>query len=78
VVNSSLAEIAYVDFPTGRVKIQARGESVQSMEQLLVPLGDQANSQHSPRDLLRANAAQQALDQALGDFKEKWQQALLS
>ena len=78
VVNSSLAEIALVDLPTGRVKIQARGESVQSMEQLLVPLGNRENSQHSPRDLLRANAAQQALDQALGHFKEKWHQALLS
>ena len=77
VVNFSLAEIALVDIPTGRVKIQARGESVQSMEQLLVPLGNREDSQHSPRDLLRANAAQKALDQAFGRFKEKWQQELL-
>ena len=75
--NFSLAEIALVDISTGQVKIQAQGESVESMEQLLVPFGDRENPQHSPRDLLRANAAQKALDQAFGRFKEKWNQALL-
>lgn len=70
----SLVEIALVDIPTGQVKIQAQGESVESMEQLLVPLGDRENPQYSPRDLLRANAAQKALDQAFGRFKEKWDQ----
>ncbi|MGB0909061.1 MAG: hypothetical protein ACPGYT_01765 [Nitrospirales bacterium] len=66
--NSALVELAFVDVEKGSIEIQAHGEGRESLERLTVPIGTDQLTNETALDILRANAGQQALDQALPEF----------
>ena len=63
--NSALVELALVDVGKGMIVHQAHGTATESMDRLNVPIGDDQLTLEEALDILRANAGQQALDEAL-------------
>ena len=76
--NEALAELALLDADSGAVVLHAIGNGSSSMEQLVAPLGEDYPRKEDARDILRGNAAQQALDQALLALQRQWGKSLVT
>ncbi|MEC4672894.1 MAG: hypothetical protein VST68_01770, partial [Nitrospirota bacterium] len=74
VENIALAELALVHTESRSIVFQSEGRSIANMDELTVPFGESNESGFMGRDILRANAAQVALDHALREFRKKWEQ----
>lgn len=64
--HSALAEIGVLRTTDKKVVFMASGWGTETLEQLDVPIGDRQLSPIDAREILRAQAGQQALDRALG------------
>ncbi|MCH7614551.1 MAG: hypothetical protein IH978_02260, partial [Nitrospinae bacterium] len=76
--NEALAELALINADSGKIALHAAGNGASSMEQLTAPIGEDYPRKEDARDILRANAAQQALDQALLALQRQWGRSLVS
>ncbi len=76
--NEALAELAVLDADSGKIALHATGHGASSMEQLAAPIGEDYPRKEDARDILRANAAQQALDQALLALQRQWGRSLVT
>jgi hypothetical protein len=76
--NEALAELALINADSGKIALHAAGNGASSMEQLAVPIGEDYSRKEDARDILRANAAQQALDQALLALQRQWGRSLVT
>lgn len=75
--NTALAEVALLRGDSGAIALRAAGTGSSTMEQLAAPLGEDYPRNKHARDILRANAAEKALDQALVELQRQWSQALV-
>ena len=76
--NEALAELAVLNADSGKIALYATGHGASSMEQLAVPIGEDYPGRENARDILRANAAQNALDQALLALQRQWGRSLVT
>jgi len=76
--NEALAELALINADSGKIALHAAGNGASSMEQLAVLIGEDYPRKEDARDILRANAAQQALDQALLALQRQWGRSLVT
>ena len=76
--NEALAELALLHAGSGKIALHATGHGASSMEQLAVPIGEDYPRKEDARDILRANAAQNALDQALLALQRQWGRSLVT
>ena len=76
--NEALAELAVLNADSGKIALHATGHGASSMEQLAAPIGEDYPRKEDARDILRANAAQQALDQALLALQRQWGRSLVT
>ncbi len=74
--NTALAEIALLNGDSGKIALHAVGEGSSSMEQLDAPIGADYPRKEDAKDILRANAAETALDQALLSLQRQWGRSL--
>ena len=70
--NDALAELALLDGSSGHLVIRANGVGGESMNILAAPLGEDYPSGEEARNILRGNAAQKALDNAILELKREW------
>lgn len=75
--NAGKAELALLHVDSGRLALHAAGEGSSSMEQLEVPIGADYPRKEDAKDILRANAAEKALDQALLSLQRQWGRSLV-
>ena len=68
VVNNAMVEMALLDVKNERVLIQAHGQGSETMEELDTPIGTNQPSKEEARDILRINAAKNALDRTMMEF----------
>ncbi len=76
--NEALAELALLNAESGNIALHAAGNGSSSMEQLAAPIGEDYPRKENARDILRGNAAQQALDQALLALQRQWGRSLVT
>jgi len=76
--NEALAELALINADSGKIALHAAGNGTSSMEQLAAPIGEDYPRKEDARDILRGNAAQQALDQALLALQRQWGRSLVT
>ncbi len=76
--NEALAELALLNADSGKIALHAAGNGASSMEQLTAPIGEDYPRKEDARDILRANDAQQALDQALLALQRQWGRSLVT
>lgn len=75
--NVGKAELALLHVDSGHMALHAAGEGSDSMEQLEVPIGADYPRKEDAKDILRANAAEKALDQALLSLQRQWGRSLV-
>lgn len=75
--NAGKAELALLHVDSGHLALHAAGEGSDSMEQLEVPIGADYPRKEDAKDILRANAAEKALDQALLSLQRQWGRSLV-
>ena len=71
VENYALVEMAFLEIQSGQVVVQERGRASESLDWLSTPIGSDRPTVEEARDILRANAAEKALDQAISRFTAK-------
>lgn len=76
--NEAVAELALFHADSGKVALHAAGEGASSMEQLEAPIGSDYPRKEDAQDILRGNAAQEALDQALLVLQRQWGRSLVT
>ncbi len=76
--NEALAELAVLNADSGKIALHATGHGASSMEQLAAPIGEDYPRKEDARDILRGNAAQNALDQALLALQRQWGRSLVT
>ncbi len=75
--NTGKAELALLHADSGQMALHAEGDGASSMEQLEVPIGGDYPRKEDAKDILRANAAEKALDQALLSLQRQWGRSLV-
>ncbi len=75
--NEGQAELALLHTGSGDLVLHAEGQGSSSMEQLEVPIGGDYPRKEDAKDILRANAAEKALDQALLSLQRQWGRSLV-
>ncbi len=75
VVNDAMVEMALLDVKNERVLIQAHGQGSEAMEELDTPIGTNQPSKEEARDILRINAAKNALDRTMMEFNRGFAEA---
>jgi len=75
--NHALAELALLHADSGKVALHATGTGSSNMEQLVAPIGENYPRKEDARDILRGNAAQEALDHALFALQRHWGRSLV-
>ncbi len=75
VVNDAMVEMALLDVKNERVVVQAQGEGSETMEELDTPIGTNQPSKEEARDILRINAAKNALDRTMMEFNRGFAEA---
>lgn len=75
--NEGKAELALLHVESGHMALYAEGEGASSMEQLEAPIGGDYPRKDDAKDILRANAAEKALDQALLSLQRQWGRSLV-
>lgn len=78
ITNVALVELALLQGDSGNIALQAEGTGSSSMEQLAAPIGEDYPRKKDARDILRANAAEKALDQALLMLQRQWSHSLVN
>ena len=68
VENSALAEVGLLRVADSRLLIDLSGQARETLDMIDAPLGGQQLSKEESLAILRAQAAQQALDQSLQKF----------
>lgn len=66
--NVALVELGVIDVAQELVMVQVEKTATERMDRLKVPIGHDQGTLEDALDILRANSAQQALDDALQDF----------
>ncbi len=75
--NEGTAELALLHGASGKIARLAEGHGSESMEQLEAPIGEDYPRKEDAKDILRANAAEKALDQALLVLQRQWGRSLV-
>lgn len=75
--NEGKAELALLHADSGHMALHAEGHGSSSMEQLEVPIGGDYPRKEDAKDILRAKAAEKALDQALLSLQRQWGRSLV-
>ncbi|MDT7043411.1 hypothetical protein [Candidatus Nitronereus thalassa] len=76
--NGAQAELALLHTDSEKISLHAVGEGSESMEQLAAPIGGDYPRKEDAKDILRANAAEKALDQALLSMQRQWGRSLVT
>lgn len=74
-VNDALAELALLDGNSGNLVLRAKGLGGESMDMLAAPIGEDYPSKEEAKNILRGNAAQKALDNAILELSRQWSKA---